>query len=332
MKKQTSKKSIVVRSFLLLPLIALLLFGFSDRKIVEVPKGTNTINEVAILIEDIEIRIDKGGKLFIQNNLPINLESLEHQLLSLNSNLSKEERKKQIRAVIHVEPNTPKDVISKVEKILTEYGTATINIVGPESSIQSRQQQGATPKQLKKYNTLAKKYNDMDRNHMSIKKQEVDTLKEIYALMSKKQKADAEPFPDLPEPPPAPERPKAPTTTDYSNKVIEEIIEEQDPYDVVGQGISVNQPPLPEPPLAPRYVKDIDPTSPPPPPTPKSPLEHIEEMAQKGARFIHNGREISVEKALEIVKNTDKINIDTRGTSGKRPIVELRTKPVETGN
>ena len=71
-------------------------------------------------------------------------------------------------------------------------------------------QDGASSEQLETYNGLAKKYNTMDSGHMYIKKQEVDTLQEIYALMSNKQKADAEPFPDLPEPPPVPEAPKVP--------------------------------------------------------------------------------------------------------------------------
>lgn len=282
-------------------------------------------------IKTIRININKKGQLLVQDDL-VDLSHLKNYLQKINTHLKREEKEKVVRSLIYTDTQTPKEVIKKVDEILTEYGVATIDLVGREFEEFGLDQQGATPRQLKKYNTLAKKYNDMDRNQMSIKKQEVDTLKEIYALMSKKQKADAEPFPDLPEPPPAPERPKAPNTADYSTKVIEEIIEEQDPYDVVGQGIGVNQPPLPEPPSAPTHVKDIDPTSPPPPPTPKSPLQHIEEMAQKGARFIHNGKEISVEKAFEIVKNTDKINVDTRGTSGKRPIVELRTKPVETGN
>ena len=158
MKKRTSKKSMILRSSLLLPLIALMLFGFSTKKIIEIPKHNMT--EVAILIEDIEIRIDNEGKLFLQDNLPVTLEGLEHQLLTLNSNLSKEERKQQIKAVILVEADTPQAVIEKVDLIIMNYGVAQLNIVGQEPAYVGNLIETITEQsQIGKYNALAKKYN-----------------------------------------------------------------------------------------------------------------------------------------------------------------------------
>ena len=498
MKKRTSKKSVVLRSFLLLPLIALLLFGFSESKIVEIPKVKNAVTEVAILIENIEVHIDNEGRLFLQNKEPITLEGLKNHLLSLNQNLSKEERKNHVKVVVNVQADTPKEIIKEVDrilmdygvaqlnihgqepayvgklietvteqsqlekynglakkynaipiekriiplqdlrvletiyrkmtdeqkqnaqpfpeclpqnknqktvnpieiainnngqllvqdalvpledlksflskindhlsfeqrknlirsiinvdtktpkdeiqtvnKILTDYGSATINIIGPKDSTQSRQQQSATREEMAAYNELAKKYNEMDRNQMWIKNSEVKRLKALYSKMSDKQKADAEPFPDFPPPPPVPDAPEIDNIKDvpppkppknvsdveYASNQIENIIEEQDPYDV-GPGANLSK--QPNQPIAPTYVKEIQPNGaaiPPAPPEPESPTDHIISMAKKGATFMYEGKEISSDKAIEILKNNNKINIESKSDNGK-PTVRLSTKPI----
>ncbi|ASV29633.1 M56 family metallopeptidase [Maribacter cobaltidurans] len=402
MKTKTSKKSIVLRSFLLLPLTTILLFGFSEKK--EIPisekaalettlKSKNNVdyspwsatkdellkfnalakkyNAIPVekrkipmddlktletiygkmneaqkkvaqpfpeclpqnqkRVDFIEININNNGQLLVQDDL-IRLEDLKTYLSKLNEHLSFDDRKKVVRSIIKVDTKTPKEVIQKVDKILTEYGSATINIIGPEESIQIRQQQSATREEMKEYNTLAKKYNEMDRNQMYIKKSEVSRLKVIYGKMSKKQRADAEPFPDFPPLPPTPDAPKPPknaSDTDYAANQIEAIIEKQDPYDVVGGNIGVTQPKQPEPVLPPTYINETNPNLPPTPPKPKSPLVLIKEMAEKGATFTHNGKKISAEKAIEVIKKNNKINIDVRGNSGKEPIVKLSTAPIQ---
>jgi len=156
------------------------------------------------------------------------------------------------------------------------------------------QQQSASREEMKEYNALARKYNDMDRNNMIIKKKEVMRLKVIYGKMSKKQRADAEPFPNFPTPPPVP---------DATN-----------------------------PPMPPSAVKKVKPVAPPSPPAPKSPLEHVKEMAAKGAAFTLNGKEISPKKAIEVIQNNNKINIDTRGSKNKKPIVKLSVDPIVIDN
>ena len=70
-------------------------------------------------------------------------------------------------------------------------------------------QEKATKEQVKEYNALAKKYNNMSKDNMIIKKNDVERLKYLYHLMSAKQRKTAESFPVLPPPPPPP-APKAP--------------------------------------------------------------------------------------------------------------------------
>ncbi|MDF0716906.1 M56 family metallopeptidase [Muricauda sp. 334s03] len=149
-----------------------------------------------------------------------------------------------------------------------------------KKSYSQNQQQSATREEMKEYNALAQKYNEMNQNQMIIKKKEVVRLKTIYGKMSKKQQADAEPFPDFPPAPPVPNTPGAPKA------------------------------PLP----------------------PQSPLEHVKEMVAKGATFMLNGKEISAKKAIQVIKDNDKINIDTRDSKDKKPTVKLSVDPIEIDN
>lgn len=184
-------------------------------------------------------------------------------------------------------------------------------------SISQNQQKSASREEMKEYNALAKKYNAMDSNHMIIKKKEVMRLKLIYGKMSEKQRADAEPFPDFPAPPPAPKAPKPPknvSDTKYASNQIKKVIATQDPYDVVGGNLTIKAP--------------INPV----PPAPLKPIEHIKEMASKGASFMFNGKEISAKKAIEVIQKNDKINIDSRNSRDKKPVVKLSVDPIEIEN
>ncbi len=243
-------------------------------------------------INPINIKINKNGQILFQKDL-VPLSDLKEILLKINNHLSFDERKKTLRSVIQVDQKTPKNIIAQVDQILSEYGSATINIVGPKVLYQ----ESATREEMKEYNALAKKYNAMDRNHMVIKKKEVMRLKSIYGKMSEKQRADSEPFPNFPPPPPSPDATK---------------------------------PPMP--PSAVKNVKEVKPLAPPSPPAPKSPTEHVKEMAAKGATFTLNGKEISAKKAIQVIQKNEKINIDTRGSKNKKPTVKLSVDPIVIDN
>lgn len=65
--------------------------------------------------------------------------------------------------------------------------------------------------------------------------------------------------------------------------------------------------------------------SPPPPPEPESPMEFVKRMKKKNAIFYHEGKKISAEQAIELLKSSSHININSKGSKGKRPIVEIST-------
>ena len=140
--------------------------------------------------------------------------------------------------------------------------------------------------------------------------------------MTPKQKAEAEPFPNFPELPPVPKAPKPPKNVSnvvYAANQIDSIIEEQDPYDVVGGSIP-RLPKQPNQPVAPTYEKDMHPNSPPVPPTPKSPLDFAIEMAKKGAIFKYEGKQISSDNAIDLLKKNKDLNIDSRSKNGTQTI------------
>ena len=365
MKTHTSKKAVLLRSLLLLPLLAILLFGFSETQTIveervsptmleeynrlakshhlfsdfnvrpqesEIQRmkqiyGLMTIKQkeeahvfpryetqqVSITsneTEPIEININKEGELLVQDEV-VALEELPQFLSSLNKHLTFEQKEQHVQALIYVVHNTPKNVIKKVNEIVTDYGAATINIVGPKAPTKSLNN-GASKEQIVEYNALAKKYNTMiaKSKRIQIQLKDVNRLEYIYELMTEAQKASAVPFPDFPEPPPAPIAPKA-SKSSKKNKSTKEF----------------KEPKAPKPPKAPK-TSTTEKSDLPTPPAPVEPLDHVIAMAKKGATFYFNGKEISSDEAINLMKKDKSINVDSRSTGGKNPVVKLSTAPI----
>lgn len=217
--------------------------------------------------------------------------------------------------------------------------------------LSSPNQEGASRKLMAEYNKLAKHYNTISPNHMQIKKNDVDRLTYIHGLMYEKQKTDAEPFPDfppMPEPPVAPKAiktvkpvkpikatkvfkgvksdiPPPPNAPEETLALVQKIIKEQDPYDTTTlsriQVSNVDNPPN----------KTIL-QNPPSPPAPIEPLDYVIKMAKKDAQFFYKDKEITSDEAIKLMKNNKDINIDSRDSKGKRPIVKLSKEPIKINN
>ncbi|MEJ2112765.1 MAG: hypothetical protein P8X62_03335 [Flavobacteriaceae bacterium] len=70
--------------------------------------------------------------------------------------------------------------------------------------------------------------------------------------------------------------------------------------------------------------------SPPAPPAaPKSPLEHIKEMAKKGAKFRFNGESISSSKAIKLLKSDNSLNIITNHSDESDYVVNISSEIIE---
>ncbi|MEP4882242.1 M56 family metallopeptidase [Maribacter dokdonensis] len=272
-------------------------------------------------IPKITVNINKEGQLLVQDEL-VELEDLQKHLSEINSHLTINQRKQIVKTIIKVVPDSPKEVVMKVEQELIAYGAATIDIQEYNPKINNRKKR-ATSVQMSKYNKLAKKYNRMiaDGGNIRILKSDVDQLKHIYGLMSKEQKEHAEPFPDFPEPPPAPKAPKAPNSSDYADNQIKEIIENQDPYDHLNLDINGIKG------TSSKTTMELTSPTAPTPPTPPSPLDYAIDMAKKGAIFYFEGEKITSDKAIDLLKKNKELNMESRKKLGKTE-VRITTAPV----
>ncbi|MFC0603095.1 M56 family metallopeptidase [Winogradskyella pulchriflava] len=166
-------------------------------------------------------------------------------------------------------------------------------------------QQKATKKQIAEYNAWAKKMNaaikkaEATNNKSSypiIKKNEYDKFYKIYrTLMSEKQRENAEPWPNIPPPPPPP-------------------------------------PPAPETPKVKKGSEVIPPPPPPPPPAPESTLDFVIRMAKANAKFFNEGKVISSDEAIALIKKNDKLNINAQKTDTEQPLVYITKEPIQIGS
>ncbi|WP_324023937.1 M56 family metallopeptidase [Maribacter sp. BPC-D8] len=316
-------------------------------------------------IPKITVNINKEGKLLVQDDL-VELKKLQNYLSKINSHLTINERKQFVKTIIKVVPDSPKEVISKVEQELIAYGAATIDIqeYNPKTNKVART---ATSVQISKYNSLATSYNNMisEGGNIRIMKSDVDQLTYIYGLMSAKQKTSAAPFPDFPEPPPAPmapkvakgeksnippppapkepetliesslnfpapprspDAPKTLNTTNYASNQLKEIIKNQDPYDHITLDTKAING-IPS--TTHTQYTLVKPSSAiaPSPPTPPSPLDYAISMAKKGATFLFEGNEISSDSAIDLLKNNKELNIESREKNGQAE-VRITKEPV----
>lgn len=371
MKKNTSKKAIWLRSLLVLPLFALLLYSFSEKEVVVVERPVKNDAIISAIKKsnfsnDIEISIRQDGvteeqlswynstikkinktpedqRIFKQEDV----QKLEHMY-----SLMSEKQRANAEAFPRFPPPPPMDTIYTYERLLkrikTNPSNRTANIISlnklydnmnlsqrekvenPDTVKSLLPQDGATKKEISDYNTLAKKYNNMDPNSMRIEKSEVDRMAYIYSIMTEKQKKEAEAYPEIP-PMPEPPMPPAPPMSNRLlaqekalNKQEEKIRIQEKVLIEHEKKIRIQESQLME------HEKNIARLpAPPPPPTPKSPLDHVIEMAKKGATFYYEDKEISSDKAIEILKKNTNLNIDTRSASGKKPVVRLSKEPIE---
>ncbi|MFC7356485.1 M56 family metallopeptidase [Jejudonia soesokkakensis] len=70
------------------------------------------------------------------------------------------------------------------------------------------------------------------------------------------------------------------------------------------------------------------PPPPPPPPSPEKPLDHLIAMAKKGAHFFYENEAVTSDKAIELLKENPELNIQTRLQDPKPPKVYISKKGI----
>lgn len=191
------------------------------------------------------------------------------------------------------------------------------------SELSNEVQQLASPEELAEYNKLAKKYNAQAENKRIVNLKDLERMEYIYKKMSREQKASAEPFPNCPPPPPV--SPKAPEmkmahdmppppppipadATPAEKAKYQKTIDEYNKwYDTkVGKG----------------DVSNI------PPPPPKPPLDFVIDMAKKDATFYFEGKQITSDQAIKMLKENKSLNISAKDSSSKNPKIYISKEPI----
>jgi hypothetical protein len=284
-----------------------------------------------------------NNKLTI-NNISHDVENYAKILNSITKTWTVEDYKKAVPELeIH---NCSQDFLDKLDAQFrkTDYFSITIQGVqtfnNTEDLKEKREnfQEGATKAQIKEYNALASKYNNMDKSNMLILSKDVARVKYLYNLMSYKQRKNAEPFPDFPEPPPAPNAPNTDNfppppppipenATPLEKDKYKEVIADYEAWRKKHTYKAVNNNTGEE---IEFVINDEVAQNPPPPPPPKSPLDHVVAMAKKNATFYLEGKQISSDEAIKALKSDKDLNIATQKQNSNAPKVYISTQPITT--
>jgi len=384
MKTQTPKRSIWLRSIVIAPLLAVLIYGFSEKVIVEKEnqtKETTTVKinpQEAIKVNqtivnksfDLNIKINSKNQILINNEKLVTSKIFGREIKKIVASYNPEQLANTI-AIIEAPRDTELGFITDVTEELRKAGIVFTRKYLDENSTlpaQDSQQNNekASKEQIIEYNKIAKKYNDMPQGKMDIINKDVKRLMYLYRIMSVKQRKNAEPLPVFPPPPPAPnslrvERIPPPHSTPNSPPLIERIErippppplpenasqEQKEKYKNVVKRYKSQAPALvyeyktengelielvevPEIYEVAELVELAE--SPLPPIPPISGLDHVIEMAKKGVQFYFEGKNISSEEAINLLKNNDEINVSTTKVNSKKPIVKLSVHPIIPDN
>ncbi len=325
MKTHTSKRAIWLRSILLLPLLSVLIYGFSTKEVL-IEEAEKSGVFASDTIEDIKIVIDQNTKLTL-NGIPVNLENLKTEINKRNTHLSQEQKQKYLSTNVGFYNEKDKGLAENIIEILyasnlrnlsvynlknmedanlkelEKFKAAKANLknnannpwsikIGePEERDENSGkiiQQKATEAELAEYNKLAIKYNAVDIEKRIIKKKDLERLETIYRKMTDAQKANSQPFPEcIPPPPPSA---KKVTKVEDSN---------------------IPPPPPPPAPKAPSAENgNLYTAAQAPPPPNSNPVEYIKELAKRGATFYIGPHKYSADEAIELVSKSKEATID----------------------
>ncbi len=290
MKKQTSQKTVWLKSIMILPLFAISIYIFSEKVVAQENKiDSKDINHQEVQENKITLLLKRKNKiLFEEEKKVFNLSELK-TFIDKKLASSNVDEKENITVFIRTDSETEMGFITDVKSIFLNRGI--YNIKNKPVSLldvmsnDRYSKQNATPEMVAEYNRLAKKYMPGKSKKIYFNSVEVERMTYIYNHMNESQQEKAEPFPIV-TPPVSPSPPQAPT----------------------------------------EIVKPISPVRPLPP---SPPLDHVKEMAKIGAKFYYNGNAISSDEAITIMKNNEALNLVTSHSGNKDFVVRISTEPIE---
>ncbi|WP_299225595.1 M56 family metallopeptidase [uncultured Psychroserpens sp.] len=377
MKTSTSKTSKWIRSLLILPLIAILLYSFTERKQVVKEMGAakhKTTNSEGVSNDLIHVYQEFISEFNRTNKL--NYPEYERMISIYNSMSDKQ------KAIVEPYPKVPILDLSNTkakapsesqfeswknekefaiwldgepiqnEKLKSLSANGISHYVGSFVHKNARSEEFPQTYQLSlytkegfentfqkskvnEYRTLSRVYSESIQNYLRGDQKdnsELKLLKErmdrIYNSFSEKELKQGN---ILPAPPlPAKQDPKvvkikeAPAPPKQEPKAVK--IKEIPAPPKAPQPTRIEVVEVPNPPKTPQ-LKEVKLT----PPEPKSPLNFITDMTKKNAKFYYKLKEISSDKAIQLIKKNDKLHINAQKTDTKQPIIYMSNRPIHVG-
>ena len=285
MKTKTSKNRIWARSFLLLPVLAGLLYGFSTKEVVERNKSENS----KIILQNneiLELVVDNEGLIL-----------MDQKIITLPE-LQKIQKGKFTMVSINASTEAPQAIIEKLIQVIRSNGISKISICSPGDRDffnpvpTPGDQEKATPEMIAEYNKLVKYYNSLPPDKRVVKQEDANKIMFILSRMTAEQKKKAEKI-NFDVPPPLAPVPPLP-------KAIEGVPPPPPPPAPSADTIEITPDPVPF-----KWIKNVPAPTPPPP----SPIESIKEWIDEGADFFYNGKAITDKEAMEIVQKNNGKNL-----------------------
>src|SRR5690606_7076485 len=222
MKTHTTKKALWLRSLILLPLLAVLIYSFSERKVVEKETSeSNTIQPItkednatetntyensqelkATLNYNILILINDKGQLLV-NDFMVEINNLKNSLNDLTKNLTNEQ-KENIIVNLKTHEEAPEKVITKVNTILRELKFLKFNLGQTYIYQEPLNPKSASPEETEHLNEILKKLSLKTDKQREIEQSDLNFIKYMYDKMTEEKEVNKEPFPNYPPPPPPP--------------------------------------------------------------------------------------------------------------------------------
>lgn len=330
MKKQTSTQAIWLRSILVLPLLAILLYSFSTREVVALQQ--NNTMDTNKTIQAINFYIDQDSEIYL-NEKTIAFHDISSEVNKLNTHLSNEEKQKYVRAEIAIENESDRDLATEIWKVLYTSNIWQMSI----SSLSSQRESGLKPPKNKMVGKTTKEaeslYQEMIKKGGSLKnvekqtnnpwsinlsKSEIIPEKENTAHQEKATKAEIEEYNTLAKKYNSMSKDnmmivsnEVERMTAIYNKMTAKQKEKGEPFPNFPPPPPA--PPAPDAPNAQKVGKNpslpLLPAIPPPAPL-SDPIEYIKALHKSGAAFYIGPHQYNFEEVLEMAKKSNDLNID----------------------
>ncbi len=315
MKTHTSKKSILIRVLLIVPLTTLLLYGFSEKKTLAPP---NTNEEIIL-----GTRPD-SGKTYKRFEIKGQIYGISNQKSQQSASRAQMAEYNKLAKKYNTMPKDNMHIKTKeVDRLKYIYNLMS-----------DKQREDAEPfPEFPEPPSPPKAPDHIDIEEDVIEKHVQKTIKnqETYSVVVKDGETITETVMQQ-------------TTSTASNAQKEELeaalkqqelalkeqekaLEEQElAMKEHEKAMRAHEKALKEQEIAIRaHEKAMEPPMPPLPPEPKTPLKHATEMAEQGAIFFYKGKKVTSDEAIKILKKEKNLSISIEKTDNKTPIVKIDT-------